>query len=186
MAEAPTPAHRGTGDARGFSVVLIGMSVAVWWPAFTLGAWGELFFDQLLTVWVIATVGLVIVAAHPGERRRRWPRIWALSIPTLWLVLAFIDQNTSADLVSIMVTLLGLLVGIIGVPFTVWTLIGLMWPDLFSQLRTRARVGVFSVVIAVAVVSFVLGTVQEHFLTCADFEVSGNSRPPGCVTPPDE
>lgn len=186
MAESPTRHHRGTGDARGFSVVLIGMSVAVWWPAFTLGAWGELFFDQLLTVWVIATVGLVIVAAHPGDRKRRWPRMLALAVPTVWLVLAFIDHSTSVSLVTIMVSLLGLLVGIVGVPFTVWTLIGLMWPDLHSGLHPRARIGVIIVVVAVAVLSFILGSVQDHFLTCADFEVSGNSRPPDCVTPPDE
>ena len=33
---------------RAFSLVVVGMSVAVWWPAFTLGAWHDLFFDQQL------------------------------------------------------------------------------------------------------------------------------------------
>ena len=43
-------------------VAMVGMAVVVWWPAFTLGAWGDLFFDQLLAVWAAATAAFVFVA----------------------------------------------------------------------------------------------------------------------------
>ncbi|WP_349425551.1 hypothetical protein [Microbacterium sp. LWS13-1.2] len=39
-------------------------------------------------------------------------------------------------------------------------------------------------VLGVAVTSFVLGLNQEHFLTCSDFAISGNSEPPGCTPDP--
>ncbi len=77
---------------RGFGLVLVGMAVAVWWPAFTLGAWGTMFFEQLLTVWVVATAGIVVVLLQPRQLGRRWPHVLTLLVPSVWLVLAFIPD----------------------------------------------------------------------------------------------
>ena len=165
---------------RTFGFVLIGMAVAVWWPAFTLGAWGELFFDQLLTVWVISVAGLVVVLTQP-RGRPRWGRAIALSIPSIWLALSFATATSDGDLGAVLVELLGAAVGLIGIPFTLWSICRILWPELFTELRARARVGVLATVIVIAVASFLLGAAQEYFLTCADFEISGNSHPPGCL-----
>lgn len=59
-----------------------------WWPAFTLGAWGTVFFPQLLSLWAVATAAFVLVIVSGAVRRRvGW---WALALltPTLWLLLA--------------------------------------------------------------------------------------------------
>lgn len=172
-----------TGGSKTFAFVLIGMAVAVWWPAFTLGAWGDLFFDQLLTVWVISVAGLVVVLAHP-RGRRRWGRAIALGIPSVWVALSFATTDTDAGLGVVLVELLGTAVGLIGIPFTLWTICGILWPELFTELRLRARLGVLLTVGGIAVASFLLGSAQEYFLTCQDFAVSGNSNPPGCVDAP--
>jgi len=171
-----------------FGLVVVGISIAIWWPCFTLGAWGELFFDQLLTVWVAATAGLIVVLVQPRSMGRRWSRIAALAVPSVWLLLAFIDDAQTADLMTDIVTLLGIVIGVVGIPFTLWTLSRVLWPDLFAGLRLRARVGVAAIVVLIGIASLLLGAAQERFLTCQDFEVSGNSRPPGCVptTGPDE
>jgi len=174
----PERAHRA------FGLVLVGMCVAVWWPAFTLGAWGDLFFDQLLTVWVAATAAFIVVAVQPRSAGRRWPRLIALSIPSVWLALFFINDSGTGDLLAAIVTLVGALAGLIGIPFTLWTLCRVLWPDLFTDFRPRARAGVAAVVILMAVAAFLLGVFQNRFLTCEDFDVSGNSRPPGCVDAP--
>ncbi|WP_260857320.1 hypothetical protein [Microbacterium sp. 1.5R] len=170
-------------STRTFALVLIGMSIAVWWPVFTLGAWGELFFDQLLTVWVVSIAGLVVVLAQP-RGRRRWGRVIALSIPSLWLALSFATGTSDGDLAVSLVELLGIAVGLVGIPFTLWSICRIVWPELFSELRLRARFGVLLTVVAIAGASFLLGTSQALFLTCDDFTISGNSEPPGCVTPP--
>ncbi len=184
--ETPDAAHRPADpelhrDQRAFGLVLVGMAAAVWWPAFTLGAWGVLFFDQLLTVWVVATAALVIVIVQPRGTGRRWFRIVALLVPSLWLALAFLDDADTTDLYSVLVDLVGSLVGLVGIPFTLWILVRVLWPDLFTELRTRARWGVVATVVLIAVASFVLGVYQNRFLTCQDFQISGNSDPPGCV-----
>jgi hypothetical protein len=168
---------------RAFGLVVVGMCVAVWWPAFTLGAWGDLFFDQMLTVWVAATAALVVVLVQPRSAGRRWPRALALAVPSLWLALFFLvgPDDADVDVVTVLVTAFGALVGLVGIPFTLWTLCRVLWPDLFTALRRRARWAVAAVVLAMAVASFLLGTAQNRFLTCEDFDVSGNSRPPGCV-----
>lgn len=169
---------------RGFALVLVGMAVAVWWPAFTLGAWGTLFFEQVLTVWVIATAGIIVILVQPRRLGRRWPRVLALLVPSLWLVLAFIPDPESDDLLSAIVALLAITVGLVGIPFTLWTILRVLWPDLFHDLSLRARLGVLASVAAIAAACFVLGLAQSHFLTCEDFSISGNSLPPGCVHAP--
>lgn len=174
-----TPEHERAH--RAFGLVLVGMCVAVWWPAFTLGAWGDLFFDQQLTVWVAATAAFVVVLVQPRSAGRRWPRLLALSIPTLWLALYFLDDNVDADLFTVIVSLFGLLVGIIGIPFTLWTLCRVLWPDLFTEFRVRARWGVAVVVLLMSVASYSLGAFQDRFLTCEDFSFAGTSLPPTCV-----
>lgn len=174
------PADRELGH-RAFALVLVGMAAAVWWPAFTLGAWGALFFDQLLTVWVVATAALVVVLVQPNGVGRRWPRVIALLVPSLWLFLAFFDDGAGTDGYSALVDVTGTIVGLVGIPFTLWTLVRVLWPELFNQLRPRARIAVIATVVLIAVASLALGVFQDRFLTCQDFEISGNSDPPGCV-----
>ena len=167
---------------RAFSLVVVGMSVAVWWPAFTLGAWGDLFFDQQLLVWVAATAGFFVVLLRPRALGRRWPTLLALAVPSLWLVLWFVDDSGTDDLFTALVTLLGVFVGLLGIPFTLWALVRVIWPEMRTDLPARTRFGALLIVVAIAVASFVLGLNQSRFLTCQDFDLSGNSRPPGCVS----
>jgi hypothetical protein len=166
---------------RAFSLVVVGMSVAVWWPAFTLGAWGDLFFDQQLLVWVAATAAFFVVLLRPRALGRRWPTLLALAVPSLWLVLWFLDDATTRDVLTAVVTLLGVVVGLVGIPFTLWALVRVIWPEIASDLPLRTRIGAIVIVAAIAVASFVLGVNENRFLTCQDFDLSGNSRPPGCV-----
>ena len=43
------------------------------------------------------------------------------------------------------------------------------------------RNAVVAAVVAVVVVAYGLGTIQERIFTCGDFTISGNSEPPGCT-----
>lgn len=155
------------------------MSVALWWPAFTLGAWGTLFFDQQLTVWAASVGALVVVLLQ----RRGRPKVWkslALLVPSLWLVLSFLPFNDE-DPVSIAVDLLAVAVALLGLPATMWVLARVVWPELGENIGWGGWMLVIGVVAAIGLASFLLGVNQEQFLTCADFTISGNSEPPGCV-----
>lgn len=163
-------------------VLVIGMSIVVWWPAFTLGAWEELFFDQLLTIWVAATAALVVVLF---ERRRLHVRIFralVLALPSVWLVLSFVvNVQAEDDLAAAIVDLVAIVAVLLGMPFTLWVLAHIMWPDLGDHLSRRMKTLAAFIVIALAVGSFLLGVNNAAFMTCEDFAISGNSLPPGCV-----
>jgi hypothetical protein len=165
------------------AVISVGMAVAVWWPAFTLGAWGELFFDTLLTLWAASTAAFVFVLVeHRPAGARLW-RAFVLLLPSVWLVFGFIDFETS-DLFAFLATVAALLVLLIASPLTVWVLARIMWPDFGEESTRRQRWLIVGVVAGIGVAAFLLGVNQEHFLTCGDFTISGNSEPPGCARVP--
>ncbi len=158
------------------------MSVAVWWPAFTLGAWGTFFFDQLLTVWA-ASIGALIVVLFQPRGRPRVLKALALLVPTLWLVLTALPLQED-DLGAFVLDLVAIFVALLSVPATIWVLARVMWPEFGEDISRGRRVLVVAAVVLVGVASFLLGVNQERFLTCGDFTISGNSEPPGCVPGP--
>ena len=186
---APQPAvRRAPADAatRVTGVIVVGMSVAVWWPAFTLGAWGDFFFDQELTVWAAATGAFIVVLVQPNVRHRLGKAI-ALLVPTLWLVLTFVAQPDDGDFGALLLILLGGLVAFLAVPATMWVLARIIWPEFGNDISWSRRFAVIGAVALIAVASFLLGANQSKFLTCQDFSISGNSEPPGCTpAPPDD
>ncbi|RFA12401.1 hypothetical protein B7R22_15775 [Subtercola boreus] len=157
------------------------MSVAVWWPAFTLGAWGEIFFDTLLSVWAAASAGFMLAMLVPAARQRLGWTSLTLLLPSLWLVLSLAVPNESEDLEVAIVAVVGVLVVLLGVPFMVWALARLAWPEISETVPLRGKLLVLATVAVVAIASFSLGANESRFLTCEDFTISGNSEPPGCV-----
>jgi hypothetical protein len=177
---APDPAENRRRDIP-LAVISVGMAVVVWWPAFTLGAWGTLFFDTLLTLWVASTAAFVFVLFERRPVGRRLVRAFLLLLPSVWLVFSFVDFETT-DVFTFVASALALIVVLIASPMTVWVLARIMWPDFGQNTTNRQRWQINGVVVGVGVAAFLLGLNQEHFLTCGDFTISGNSEPPGCVT----
>ncbi|WPO86546.1 hypothetical protein SCB71_20345 [Herbiconiux sp. KACC 21604] len=173
-------ASRATNRARVTGVIVVGMSVAVWWPAFTLGAWGDFFFDQMLTVWAASTGALFVVLLQLRGRARIL-RALALLIPSLWLALSFVPVPNDEDVFAWAVTLLGILVGLLAVPTTIWVLARIIWPEFGDEISWPRRLVVIGAVALIALASFLLGVNQSKFLTCEEFTISGNSQPPGCT-----
>ncbi|MCS5715792.1 hypothetical protein NVV95_14670 [Herbiconiux sp. CPCC 205716] len=176
----PAEAANDGKAARIAGVIVVGMCAAVWWPAFTLGAWGDFFFDQLLTIWAAATGAFFVVVLF-GRGRRRWWRAAALLAPSLYLAANFVVQPEASDVATLVVAVLGALVAVLAVPTTVWVLARIIWPEFGEEVSPRRRVVVIGVVAFVAVTSFLLGANQAHFMTCGEFTLSGNSEPPGCT-----
>lgn len=179
--DAGEPGRRAPLPFQQLGVIVVGISLAVWWPAFTLGAWGEIFFDTLLSVWAAATAALVLVLLVPAARRRIGWTSLTLLLPSLWLALSLAVPNDSADLAIAVVALVGVLVVLLGIPFMIWALARVAWPEIGDTIPTRGKLLVLLVVAVIAVASFALGANQSRFLTCEDFAISGNSEPPGCT-----
>ncbi|WP_307082407.1 hypothetical protein [Arthrobacter agilis] len=177
------PAVPVRSPSRPTAVVAVGMSIAVWWPSFTLGAWGVLFFEQILSVWAAATAALLVVLIRRQDDRHRLAKAVALSVPTVWLVLAIAFRGDRGFLGPVVDTLGGT-VAILGIPATIWVLARIIWPEFGEDLPLMWRIIVVAAVLAIAATCFLLGRNHAAFLTCEDFTISGNSEPPGCTPAP--
>ncbi|MCX4730563.1 hypothetical protein [Streptomyces sp. NBC_01363] len=189
---AAGPAARGRGRGRGHELARGGASVvprtaviagggalAVWEPAFTLGAYDVIFYYQMLTLWAVSTA--VLLAGF--LMRERGPRhgwmYWAcLALPSAWLVLAAVVPR-SGNWQGEALFLIGGIISVIGTPLLTWVLLQLL---LFgeSELSAHQRRTVIGVVALVGTLAFLLGQFNGVFLTCGDFDISGNSVPSGC------
>lgn len=165
-------------------VIMVGMAAIVWWPAFTLGAWQEIFFDDILAVWAASTAAFVFVLVERKPVGGRLARAFLLLLPSIWLVLNFVVDDDSANLAIVLVDVVAFVAVLIGIPFTLWVLVRIVWPEFATEMPRRTRWLIALVVLGVALASLVLGANQSRFLTCEDFTISGNSEPPGCVPAP--
>jgi hypothetical protein len=146
---------------------------------FNFGAFGVVFFDQLLTIWVIATVVLVasIVSDLPPNT---WPRRLILLIPSLWLVAAWIDNTFTFENEEKVVFALTVVITVFVLPAVAWILITAINTD-FANLPGRSKGIVIAAVGVFIVVGFAFGARNDLFLDCGDFQISGNDRPANCL-----
>ncbi len=165
-------------------VVMVGMAVIAWWPAFTLGVYGEIFFDDILAVWAASTAAFVFVLVERKPVGGKLVRAFLLLLPSVWLLLTFVVSDNETDLLVAIVDVVAILAVLIGIPFTLWVLVRVAFPDFAHETSRGTKWLIAGVVLGIAVISFVLGLNQEHFLTCWDFQLSGNYPPAGCTHPP--
>lgn len=161
-------------------VIMVGMAAIAWWPAFTLGAWGEIFFDDILALWAASAAALVFVLVEHRPLRGRLARALLLLLPSVWLLLSFVAHDTVTDVGIAVLDLAAFAAVVLGIPFTLWVLVRIVWPDFAAGTPLRSKWLIAVVVLGVVIASFVLGLNQARFLTCEDFSISGNSPPAGC------
>ena len=68
--------------------------------------------------------------------------------------------------------------------FTLWVLVRVAFPDFAHESSPGTKWLIAGVVLGVAIIAFILGLNQEHFLTCWDFQLSGNHLPATCTPAP--
>ena len=163
------------------SVVVATLAGSFWlgWICFTLGAWGVVFFDRILTLWVASLAMFIVIAAVGGPRNLLRPHHLALLLPSLWLATAFLIPSANLDdggpwlWLTVAMTLVGL-------PYLCAFLIQMLTPGYGELRRHRNLLIVATAVFVIAVLSFGVGRFNNRIFTCEDFRVSGNALPPTC------
>ncbi|WP_404429708.1 hypothetical protein LG299_09835 [Microbacterium lacus] len=179
MSEASVKQERARRDVP-VGVIMVGISAIAWWPAFTLGAWDEIFFDDVLGLWAASTAAFVFVLVERRPVGGRLARAFVLLLPSVWLLLNFVVEDDTTDLWVALLDLAAIGAVLVGMPFTLWVLVRIVWPDFAGDTPRRTKWLIVLVVLGVTLGAFVLGINHEYFLTCQDFAISGNSEPPGC------
>jgi hypothetical protein len=161
------------------SVAVVAATLLVWWPAFTLGAYGVIFFQQLLSLWAASTA--IFLTSLTARRRARvsWTRRLTLLIPSLWLLLAIAVPEGEVRPWSRALFYLAILLTVVGIPFLTALLLRVTIAG-YEQIPPRRRLIAGAAVGIVAIAAFGLGQINSSFLTCNDFIISGNDTPPGC------
>ena len=151
-----------------------------WWPAFTLGAYGVVFFEQILALWVAATcVLLVVLISRPRSLVER-PAWFALAVPSIWITLALALPAGGTSEAYTLLFWFGVVVTLLGFPGMAALLVRILVPGA-RRLRGRPALIAVCVVTLMMACSYVLGTLHPRLLTCEDFTISGNFAPVGCT-----
>jgi len=161
------------------SVAVVAAALVVWWPAFDLGAYGVIFFQQLLALWAASTAVFLVSLTAGGRTRVSWPRRLALLVPSLWLLLAIVLPEMGIRTWSRALFYLAIVLTLAGAPFLAALLLRVTIAG-YEQIPNRRRILAAAIVGMVAIASFGLGKFNGRFLTCDDFVISGNDTPPGC------
>jgi hypothetical protein len=173
-----TPSEATPSD-RATLLITAGSASVAFTVGFNLGAFGVVFFDQLLAVWVIATV--VLAASMTSNLPpRTWPRRLVLLIPSLWLIAAWIDNEFSFNNDERIVFALTVAVTMFVLPIVAWILITAINPD-FAELPGRKKGIVIATVGLFLIIGFGIGARNDLLLNCGDFKISGNDLPANCV-----
>lgn len=151
-----------------------------WWPAFTLGVYGVIFFEQHLALWAVATGAFLAVCITEGRASLRRPVTLALLLPSLWLLLVWLLPVTAGTSYDTVLFWVGLAITLLGMPVLAAFMVRLILP----QSRSLGRPEAVKVVIAVVLVmlaSYGVGTLHPYMLSCEDFTISGNWAPSNCT-----
>ena len=165
------------------AVATVTIALTIWPIAFNLGAFKEVFYDDIFQLVLISTVGLAITTVRPNySGRTLWFVRSCLATPALWLALSVIlFDSTAAAASDPYFGTLGLLTVVVAIPTVLKLLNGLFAPNLAS-LRDPQLLGfVIAVVIVVALVGYAVGANNDAFLTCDDFKVAGSDQPANCA-----
>lgn len=170
---------KATASDRATLLIIAGSAIVAFNVGFNLGAFGVVFFDQLLAVWVIASVVMVasIVSKLPP---RTWPRRLVLFIPTLWLIAAWIDNRYSFNSDERIVFALTVTVTIFVLPVVAWILITAVNAD-FAELPGRKKGIVIGITGLFLIIGLGFGARNDLLFNCGDFKISGNDLPANCI-----
>jgi hypothetical protein len=166
-----------------FAIAVVTVSLVVFPITFNLGAYGQVFYEDIFRFVVAATAGLgVSILASPYVGWRRWLVDVALGAPALWLLLAAVFTDSTADAATNPVLgPMALVIGVVSVPTVLRMLIDLFVPGFGSFADTRLVVGGLVVIALIGVSGLLIGIHNDRFLTCDDFKVAGADQPENCA-----
>jgi len=169
----------GTPSDRATLLVAAGSATVSFMVGFNFGAFDVVFFDQLLVIWVIATIvffGSIVSDLPPSS----WPRRMILLLPSLWLLAAWIDNSADIGNSERVASALTLIVTVVALPFVAWILVTTINAD-FAELPGRNKAAVIAAVALFLIIGFGIGARNDFLLNCDDFKISGNDLPENCV-----
>ncbi|MEL6619079.1 MAG: hypothetical protein AAFY39_05795 [Pseudomonadota bacterium] len=187
-AQITTPA--AAAEARAFMLSSIAISTSVFSIAFFYGVFGTIFFEHLFYVWVASTVAMIASLFVPPvdglPALVSWRGRFVLLLPTLLMAWLFFSENPSMDIASTgwFEWALALVVVGLSLPYLLLVLIIVAIPDVDQLKQPKLKAAILAMCLATVGMGYLIGTYHYRFITCHDFEVSGNFVPDNCLKDP--
>lgn len=171
---------------RAFILITVAIAFPAWDFGFELGAFGQLFFEKVFVAWSISTALLLVLVFIPKDKLEVPRLAWfATAIPSLWLVLALtIHAAPDVRLLGQALTVTGFIAYVACFPYVVYMAVSIAYPDLLKIRRRAPQVAIGAIILGLVLTGFVVGRNHPHFLTCEDFDISGNFVPENCTPAP--
>ncbi|MFB6672342.1 hypothetical protein ACFCWG_08075 [Streptomyces sp. NPDC056390] len=165
---------------RATAAAAAGGTLVIWWPAFTFGAYNDIFFDSVMALWAVATAVLLSGLVLRRRVAVPWGSWSALLLPSIWIVLGMTAPRSGG---FHFLHYFEALITLVAAPYLTWLLSKILLSD-YHELPVAQRFMAVGITVAIGIIAFLLGKYNDLFLTCADFDVSGNNAPPGCAKGP--
>lgn len=173
-------------ESRAFVLSSIAISTGLFSIAFYYGVFGTIFFDHLFYVWVASTVALIASLFVPPVDALpafiSWRGRFVLILPTAFLIWLYFNDGAKMNVGSggwvdwvLALAIMGLTL-----PYLIFVLVLVAVPDVERLTHPVLRPAILAIAIMVVLSGYAIGRNHDHFITCFDFEVSGNYVPNNC------
>lgn len=169
------------------SIVLICVAGAylAWDIGFELGAYGRVTFDKIFIVWSVSLALLIVSAIIPKRILPVPAPLWfATAVPFLWLCIAMVNRAAPDEvMIRYLLTILGMIAVLACFPYVAFVLMTILYPDFANIAERRVKYAVLVTGVLMVCAGYFIGTHHERFITCEDFEISGEYIPEDCGDP---
>jgi hypothetical protein len=169
-------------NVRSFLVCIITLAYPIWQAGFEIGVYGELFYERKFVAWVLVTAAFFGFGFLPRQMLP-FPRAYLLIllVPSVWMVARLVLIHTfSTDFLFPVLFALTLVSYLFCLPFSIYLLLQLVNPEMLRIRNPQALMGLIAICVAFFAIGFGMGSNHERFVSCSEFEISGNDLPPAC------
>ncbi|MCG7531000.1 hypothetical protein MHM98_06510 [Psychrobium sp. MM17-31] len=165
-----------------FFVSLVALSLGGWQFGFYLGAYDTIFFHYVFSVWFISLAFVLAYFFLPkAQRPFNASALFPLIMPTVWLLLeitkAVMPDNTLIYFTS---TIFGVVTLCFCVPYIVYLLISITQSEALNLQPKNLLWYLVLTVFLIFAIAYFVGKNHHIFLTCHDFQISGEAIPENC------
>ena len=169
----------GSENTKATLLMSVTLIAVLWEPAFTLGAYGVIFFDALLTIAFLSiTLFLCSILCKSYPQPHPWSIVALAVFPAFLLAPTFRIEPSQLAL-EIVITVINIVIVFAAGALVALSLASLFFPET-SGLSRQDKVLVGFTVAPVAALSFIVGFFNRAFLNCEDFQTAGWDEPSNC------
>lgn len=186
MSDDTTISDQREAEIRAFMLSSIAIATSVFGIAFFYGVFGTIFFENLFYVWVASTVAMIASLFVPPvdglPALVSWRGRFVLLLPTVLMFWLFFSDNPSLDIASSGWFEWALAIVVVGLslPYLLLVLIIVAIPDVEQLKQPKLKAVILLVCLTTVAAGYFIGTHHNKFITCHDFEISGNFVPENC------